>query len=69
MVQSSQQRLGDDLALARRIDRAWLRTILLQSSMGAMPVKIVEVIGQHAVKMSGMKHQHVVQTLTADGAD
>ena len=49
VVHSSQQRQGDDLALVRRFDGAWLRTILLQSSMGAMAVKIIEVIGQHAV--------------------
>jgi len=46
---SSQQRQGDDRALIRRLNCAWLRTILIEFSMGTIPVKIIEVIGQHAV--------------------
>ena len=49
VVQTSKQRQGDDVPLLRRFGGPWLRAILVQGSVGAVAMMILEVIGQHAV--------------------
>ena len=69
VVQTSSHRQSDNLALFRRFNGARFGTILVESSMRAMAVKIIEVIGQHPMQVPSMEHDHVVQTLAPDGAD
>ena len=49
MVQTSKQRQCDDVALLWRFNGPWLRAILVQSSVGAVAMIILEVIGQYPV--------------------
>ncbi len=49
VVQTSKERHGDDVPMVRRFGGPWLRAILVQGSVGAVAMMILEVIGQHAV--------------------
>lgn len=69
MVQTSKHRQSDNLALLWGFNVARFGTILFECSKRAMPVKIIEVIGQYPVQVLSMEHEHMVQALASDGAD
>ena len=69
MVQATQQRQFDNPALVWRFGGARLQAILLQRSVRAMPVMIVDVIRQELVQVPRVEHDYVVQTLAPDGSD
>src|SRR6266567_3592843 len=69
VVETSKHRQSDNLALLWGFNGARFGTILFESSMRAMAVKIIEVIDQYPVQMLSMEHEHIVQALASDGAD
>ena len=69
VVKSSHHWQSDDLTSFRRFNRTRFGTILVESSVRAMAVIILKILGEHVVQMSSLEHNHLVQTLAPDGAD
>jgi hypothetical protein len=69
MVQAAKQRQFDNPALVWRFGGARLRAILIQRSVRAMPVMIVDVIRQELEQVPRVEHDYVIQTLAPDGSD
>jgi len=69
VVQTAKQRQRDDFAAFRWFGEAWMRAILVQRPMGAVAVKMVQLIGQDTPQEASVEDDHVVQTLAPDRTD
>src|SRR5215475_10134392 len=69
MVQPADLWKGEDLALARRLNRSWLRGILVQAQVSAPSMVIGDIALQQAIQLTSAQHDHMVQTLPAERPD
>ena len=69
VVETTDEGQGDDAAVHRRLDRARLGRILLEGEMSARAVVVAEVGSETTTKVSLVEDNHVVEKLTADGAN
>ena len=69
MVETTEEGQGDEAAVRRRLDCARLGRILLEGEVSARPVVVPEVSSETRTKVSLVQDDHVVEKLTADGAD
>ncbi len=69
MMQAAGFRHRNHPPQVRRLDRARLRRVLLQSQVGPALMGIVHETLQVTVQAPFAEHDHVVQALAADGAD
>ena len=69
VVQATQARLRDDLALLQRAGRPRDRRVTFQRQVRSGLVMVAEVVDQHTPQMLLVKHDHVVKTFSADGPD
>jgi len=67
MVQSSEERLGGDLADG--LDRTCNRRILVQRQVGASLIVILLIRFEHVAKMAFAKDDDMVQAVPPDRAD
>lgn len=68
VMQAAEDGFTDDLAI--RLNRPMYRRILLKRHVRSADVVIfIDVFVQHAMQMSFIKNNHVVQTLSAQRAD
>ena len=69
MMESADLGNRNDLPEFRRLDRARLRRILLQSQVRPAPMIVVQEALKVPVQASFVEHNHVVQAFAAKGAD
>ena len=69
MMEATQQGQGDDVALFGWFHGTRFRSVLVQRSVRAVLMIIVEVVRESAPQMGLVEHDHVMQTFPADGAD
>ena len=69
MMQSPENRLGDDRALARSFDPARLWRVAVERLMWARAMVILEVRTEDAEQMSLAQHDHMIEALASDRAD
>lgn len=63
MVQATDLWDGDDVTQRDWLYRTTLRAILIEREMGSRAVVVIEVRGQHAMQMSLVEDDDVIQTL------
>src|ERR1019366_3000364 len=69
VMQSSQPRQCDNVALVCRFDGTWERTILVKGSVAPILVIIGQVIGENSAKVRPIENNDVVQTFTPNRAN
>lgn len=69
MVQTTDLGEGDDPARAMRLDRTFVRTILVEAKVSPGSVIVVDVGRQYASQMSFVEDNDVIEALASDRAD
>ncbi len=69
MVESADLGQSNDAAVLGRLDGAWLGRILVEREVRPRAVIVAEVAVQPPTEVSLVEDDHVIEKLTADGAD
>jgi hypothetical protein len=69
MMESAEVRNRHDTLLGRRLERAWVRAVLVQRLMGARGIVVGQVSPQQPKEVSLVQDQEVVEALSPDRSD